>query len=296
MNAARTVSAILNEPWLISRDYVLNSLPLVMNIIEGKHPAFAEESEKPKLDIVAQNFVTGGYYRSDKDRLREAPRGSIAKILINHPITRHNNCGDIGSMSLAALVEEIDTYDNIEAILFEINSPGGMVSGTQHAAQAIANVSKPTATYIIDGIAASAAYWLASQTDKIYVSNATSAVGSIGAYITFLDIRGYLEENNVKLHEVFSRYSTDKNKTFRDARDGDYAAMQDELDTIVNAFVDAVKRKRSINMDAGDPFTGKMFKAEEAIAIGLIDGIATIDKVMDELIEMANENSKGYYV
>lgn len=305
MHAARTISAILSGSWLILPTYVQNNLPLISSILDGTFQGFhddADDDEKqasqPQTIIVGANAVVPVYYGyySDK-RIQEAPDGSIAKIAIEHPITRHNNCGDMGSLTLAEQIRKINASQNFTGIILEFNSPGGMVSGTQIAAEAIANSVKPIVSFVNDGIAASAAYWLASQTDAIYVSNQTSMVGSIGVYVTFADFKEYYESKGIKIHEVYSRLSSEKNQSFKEALEGNYDLIQNDLDTIANLFIDTVKSKRNINPNAADPFKGKMFYADEAQEIGLIDGTLNLEGVVAKVTQLAKTKGKiKFYV
>lgn len=285
MNAARTVSAILSSPWLIDPGYVKNNLVLIESVLNGQFVGFDREDEEEAenralnepLEISGANLINISYGYFSNQRINEAPEGSIARISIEHPITRHNNCGDIGSLELARQIEKIDAADNFVGLILDINSPGGMVSGTQVVANAIKAFSKPVVSYINDGIAASAAYWIASQTDEIYVSTKSSAVGSIGVYVTLMDVKGWYEEKGIKIHEIYSTLSTEKNKTYRDALEGEYAGIQEDLDHIAHLFIDAVKSSRKIS---GDPFKGAMYYADEALQMGMIDGYGNLSDVV----------------
>jgi ClpP class serine protease len=73
----------------------------------------------------------------------------------------------------------------VKAIMLNIDSPGGEVSGTDELAQAIfdARGTKPIVAYV-GGTGASAAYWLASAADKVVVSP-TAVLGSIGVQVAY---------------------------------------------------------------------------------------------------------------
>ncbi|MDE7065609.1 MAG: S49 family peptidase, partial [Desulfovibrionaceae bacterium] len=75
----------------------------------------------------------------------------------------------------------------VQAILLSLNSPGGLVAGTRELADFIAEAAgrKPCAAYA-DGLCASAAYWLASATGRVYAP-LTAQVGSIGVIAVLTD-------------------------------------------------------------------------------------------------------------
>jgi len=299
MNAARTVSAILNGQWAIEPTYAINNMPLILSILEGNFKGWGKNPDgEPVAYSLGDTNMVQTYYRMERtiEKLRESPKGSILEINIEHAITRNDNCGDMGSLSIAKLVNEVNAMENIAGVLFCMNTPGGQVSGMASAISALQNCSKPTTTYIEDGISASAGYWLASQTDNIYVSSKRSSVGSLGAYVTLMNMKARLETAGINILEIYSRYSTDKNGTYRAAIDGNEEPMKDDLDYVVEGFVEDVKAGRGINAVAGEgPFTGKMYYAEEAEAIGLIDGIRTKEQVVAELVSKSNNGSKTRY-
>ena len=79
-------------------------------------------------------------------------------------------------------------YDNesISAIVFDVFTPGGSVAGVEVLGNAIANPSKPVVVYAND-LVASAGYWISAGADRIIGSGNNMQIGSIGAYISFLD-------------------------------------------------------------------------------------------------------------
>jgi protease-4 len=194
---------------------------------------------------------------------------------------------------MASVVNKLSLSEKVETIIFEIDSPGGSVDGTQTYANAIANSNKRTIGIVNEGMAASAAYWIGSSCDELYVTKSTDMVGSIGVYITLADFTEYYENIGIKVKDIYSRLSPEKNKTYHDALAGDEDAMKDHLDFIANAFHAHVKSHRDINISAGDPFKGAMFLAEQATEIGLIDGIKSWDELMTEIQSGKGSNNNG---
>ena len=102
-----------------------------------------------------------------------------------------------------AAVRQAATHEKIDAILLDIDSPGGTAMGTAELAEAVADASKEKFVYAFTGgLMCSAAYWVASQCDAIYAS-ASARVGSIGVIIPFLDASEAFERAGLKM-EVFA--------------------------------------------------------------------------------------------
>jgi signal peptide peptidase SppA len=125
--------------------------------------------------------------------------GNVAVIPIQGVITTQ---GDSGAFSEAGVVSsqvvdwihEADDDDNIKAVLFRIDSPGGSPVATDEIATAIQGMHKPSVA-VIREIGASGAYWVASATDRIY-ANRMSMVGSIGVLASYIEFAGTLERYN----------------------------------------------------------------------------------------------------
>ena len=109
-------------------------------------------------------------------------------------------------------------------------------------------------------------------------------LGSIGSYCTLFDFSGYLEKEGIKMHEIYAPQSTDKNKNYRDAIAGDDSAIKTDLKILVEGFISFVKTSRgdkaTANQSAWD--SGKMFYADEAIKLGLADGIKPFEQVISK--------------
>lgn len=299
-----TASAILRGKWLIEPTYAKAQLPLVMQMIKrmaavDQSAAYRDRLEyKPKTGL-GRKFNYAGVSSSDvyscnpytsTDRL---PYNSIAMIDILGPILKYGDFCTYGTVEYNDLMIRLANSERVKGILLNIDSGGGMVDGTGLFSDTIREVIKvkPVLSVIQDGMAGSAAEWIASSTQETYVTRSTCQVGSIGAYCTIYDFAGWFEDNGIKVHEIYAPQSIDKNKDYKDAIKGDYSLIESELKFTVEDFVSAVKKGRGARLkSAGDePFTGKMYYGAQALKLGLIDGIkpfAGVIKRMEELIAL----------
>ena len=233
--------------------------------------------------ILSMDSVSGSYVaQKASGTFDAAPSDSIAVIPVVGPIMKNDSCGDPGTMTMAAWVDAAAANPKISAIILKIDSPGGTVSGTQTLSDAIdaAKKQKPVISFIEEGMMASAAYWIGSRANEIIASQATDYVGSIGVYSTMYDLTPYYESLGVKMEDVYSSLSSQKNEDYRAFRATGKVpeTMIAALDFIANKFIGAVKDARGerINISAGDPFKGRLFNAEAAVKNGLIDSIGNI--------------------
>jgi len=161
---------------------------------------------------------------------------------------------------------------NRRAIVLHVNSGGGMVDGIDVALEAIraAKAVKPIVAYV-DGMAASAAYWLASQANTLYATR-FSEVGSIGAYSVMYDTEGMADKRGVKV--VVSRSGNQKGAgIFGDPITDEMKAAQDDaIKSIAYMFMsDVIAARGDINPD--EVSSGRSWLAEQAKELGLIDGV-----------------------
>ena len=99
------------------------------------------------------------------------------------------------SEEIIKLIRKADKNDEIKAIIFKINSPGGSPVASEEIANEVKKTNKTTVAWIRES-GTSGAYWIASSTDYI-IANRMSITGSIGVIASYLGFSGFLEEHNV---------------------------------------------------------------------------------------------------
>ena len=174
----------------------------------------------------------------------------------------------------------------VRAIVLSIDSPGGAVDGTQELANLIvgARGCKPVAAHT-DGMMASAAYWIGSAADKIYISGDTTNVGSIGVITSHTDRSGAEAAKGLKTTVITAGKFKASGHEHAPLSDEGLGVIQGRLDAIYTAFVNDVARNRGT--DALTVFSemadGRVFVGKQAIEAGLVDGVSTLDDLIDQL-------------
>jgi signal peptide peptidase SppA len=183
----------------------------------------------------------------------------------------------IGSSVQAAL------YDpNVQRVILSVDSPGGTVDGTEELADLIykARGVKPIVAHC-DGSMASAAYWIASAADRLYISGDTAQVGSIGIVATHID----QSEWDKKMGDSYTEITAGKYKRLASihkplsSEGAQY--LQDQVDYIYRAFLDAVARNRGCSPEKALAMAdGKNFIGKQAVEVGLVDGVSTMSELL----------------
>jgi len=284
------LAEILSTPWLISNERSTAYASVLLSLIKGESisegdSAIARERNRSYV-ISASGDQKQRFGFSDNN----IPEGSVAVIPIRSEILKYDQpCGPRGTQSILTDVKSADQNPNIKRIVLVVDSPGGQVTGTDLLAEAIRNSTTPIVAYI-EGMAASAAYWIISGATKIIASSDLDRIGSIGTMLMVEDLKPSLEAMGVKFHEVYASLSVDKNKDFNEVLDGNYESYQKNvLDVINSKFLSSIKSNRPKVEDS--TLTGKIYFAPQAIALGLIDEIGSLDHAITLSDSIANEKN-----
>lgn len=172
--------------------------------------------------------------------------------------------------------------DNVKAIILSIDSPGGAPVESERIYQAIkafrAKNPKPVVS-VINNIGASAAYMVALHTDKIYAAN-YSLVGSVGAVIAGWDFHKALEKLDVRQRVYASGNLKSMLNPFAPMTPEADRKAQEMVMKMGQRFKEEVAAARGKKLIQGiDYTTGEVWDGAEAMKIGLVDEIGTLDTV-----------------
>jgi signal peptide peptidase SppA len=221
----------------------------------------------------------------DQDDMEEKGydiQNGVALVPVNGVIGKRLNmlemmCGGADVDQLVSAVQKADSDPMVDSILLDVNSPGGMVTGTPEAAAALSQTSKPLYAFT-DSQMCSAAYWLASAaTAGIFVTG-SSDVGSIGTYLAMIDSSRAYEMEGLKL-ELFKAGNLKaiglEGKAFTDA---ERAFLQEGVDRANSRFISAVlaNRLEATGRKISDAtMQGQWFDGEQAVENGLADRLVS---------------------
>lgn len=196
---------------------------------------------------------------------------------------------------IAANVSRAAADTDVAGIIVDVDSPGGTVSGTAEAAAAVADAAtKKPVIAVVNTLAASAAYWIASQASELVISP-SGDVGSIGAMIMHQDVSGWLEQIGLKMTVIRSEQSPLKNEAhpFAPLSDDARAFLQGRANAAGADFIKAVASGRKVTQaKVRDEFGhGRVFGAKEAMARGMADRVATLDQVIAGMVAVTPSRS-----
>lgn len=173
--------------------------------------------------------------------------------------------------------------DEVKAIVLDIDSPGGAVPGAQELGdeiRALRGGDKPIVAQV-NHLAASAAYWIASQADEIVVSPSGRA-GSIGVYTVHEDISAALEKAGVKRTYIAAgEHKVEGNETEPLDEDA-FAFIEERVTRSYDRFVQAVADGRGVTAAHVEKNygQGRVFFSEELVEKGMADRIGTLEQTL----------------
>ena len=296
MKLNKLASAISRGKWLIEPRMAAGLLPMAVRFLNGETASFFDGNE-PELPSM---YAAGNYFTASDDAFYEnIQSGSVLIIPINGPIMKDDFCWEPGTDTMSEWLRCAMDNPNIAGVVLKINSGGGTVEGTGEFADLIKSASKPIIAYT-DGCMASAAYWIGCSAKEIFASHKTVEIGSIGTAIDMYDNREALAKMGYKRVYVNSDSSPDKNMNYFNAIDGDTTGLKvDILNPTNDIFMSSVKENRDGKLKIlskvqdndgktlNEPLTGKMYLAQAAIEIGLIDKIGLLQDAVDRVLELA---------
>lgn len=272
------VSALMRGVWLIPPDVAESYSPAIGLLLSGQPAEFDFEDFRVQI-FNPEGRQQSGYTDNIFDNVQP---GAVVSIPVKGALMKNDQmCGPVGMKSLGNIIQQADANPNVKGIVLEIDSPGGTADGTARLADIVKGVSKPTVAYV-DGMAASAAYWIASAADRI-VAEPRSTIGSIGTMMSFPDLQPAFEEKKVKFHKIVSNLSPDKNGLFEQVRSGNYDEYRKNvLDPLATDFIEAIKTNRP--QVTGDQLTGKTYFAADLVGT-MVDQTGSIEdaiKLIDQ--------------
>jgi signal peptide peptidase SppA len=198
---------------------------------------------------------------------------------------QQTSMGGTSTVQLRRDVRTAAADPNVSAILLAVDSPGGTVAGTADLAAEVkaARRKKPVWAQITD-LGASAAYWLASQADQVFASNATTQVGSIGTLQVVYDESAAAESAGIKTLVFGTGPLKGAGWPGSAVTDEQKANYQKQVDGIQAHFDAAVKAGRGMTQAQLTAVrTGGVWIAAEALALKLVDGVQPAEKTLADL-------------
>lgn len=267
---------IVAGPWAIT--------PVMLSEIQG---IYSRHLRGEKIDVAGLEARLGGPLPGPTKGYEVTDSG-VAVIPVDGVLAKRMNLfmmisGGTSMQLLGNDIQEAIDDPAVSSIILNVDSPGGTVDGTQELANLIHDSrGKKPIIALADGMMCSAAYWIASACDQIFVSSDTAVVGSIGVVGQHQDVSGMESQRGVKTTEItagkYKRIASQYAPLSPEGRQ----TLQDQVDYTYSIFVNDVARNRASTPEAviENMADGRTFLGRQAVTAGLVDGVSTLSELI----------------
>jgi ClpP class serine protease len=266
--------------WAIDQSYDNAALRQILAIAERSHtPDF--EALEARLARPLENTETA------------AIRDGVAIVPVVGPIMRYANLftaisGATSNEVLALDVQAALDNPAVRAVVLNVDSPGGTVSGTNEMAKLIARNraadGKPIFAFV-SAAGASGALWIASAVGpgRLFADD-TALIGSIGVVTVARDDTSAIDEA-LGVREVTFTSSQSPLKRVDPFTEEGASVIQRKLDQLADTFISFVAVNRGVTVETviNDFGQGDTLIAADAEAVGMIDGITSLEELLIEI-------------
>jgi signal peptide peptidase SppA len=266
---------LLTSAWAIQPDKLRELQAIYSTHLRGE-----------KIDISAVEARLGRPLHSEQQAYAVHP-GGVAVLNIEGVIAPKANLfmqisGGLSTQMATKQIESAMADSRVKSIVLAIDSPGGSVIGTPELGSAIHAMSseKPIVSHS-DGVIASAAYWFGAASNAVFISGPTVQAGSIGVVAT--------HNYNPRAAETQTEITAGRYKRMASGiaplSEEGLALIQADVDYVYSLFVDAVATYRGVAAEQvlEHMADGRVFRGQQAIDAGLVDGVSTLDALVEDL-------------
>lgn len=179
--------------------------------------------------------------------------------------------------------------DDVKAVVFRVNSPGGSAYISEQIWKAVTEVKsqKPIVVSMGD-YAASGGYYISCAADKI-IAERTTLTGSIGVFGVISNLAGSFKKLSVTTDVVKTNTYADLGDMSRPMRDDEKALIQRSVERTYDLFLTRCSDGRGLAKDSIDHIgQGRVWTGEQALERGLVDALGSLDDAIAEAASLAN--------
>jgi ClpP class serine protease len=265
---------MMTGPWAILPETLLELQSIYATYLKGE-----------KIDIAAVETRLGRPLVAEQQRY-ELREGGVAVLSATGVMAPKANLfmqvsGGISTQMLARQFDSMAADPRVKAVIFAPDSPGGNVLGVPAAVRALRSLAaaKPTVT-VVEGVMASAMYWVGSAANQVHIEGETDMAGSLGVVQR---VSWEPAEPNARtlVRGKYKRASINGQPP-----SAEYLAQaEQQLDYLYSLLVDSVAQHRGTTSDLvlERMADGRVFIGQQAIDAGLVDGVSTVDAMVEKL-------------
>ena len=254
----------------------VNKSSLQMDL-QALHAETPESGERKRAEVMESLCAAYGFDSKAQNKPFAFQDGVAIIPIHGSLINRFGQCyGYVTGYNFIRRQRDAAMADpEVTAIVYDVNSGGGEAAGCFELADESFALrgTKPTIS-VVDSACYSAAYALASTSDQVVVTP-TGGAGSVGVYTMHVDMSKMLEDRGLNITLIYAGEHKVDGHPYAELPEDVRADMQKSVDATYNKFVESVARNRNLSVEAVKDTQARCYSADDALALGLIDSVAS---------------------
>ncbi|MEX0941822.1 MAG: signal peptide peptidase SppA [Pseudomonadales bacterium] len=198
--------------------------------------------------------------------------------------------GEIGGDTLAGLIKRARDDKTVKAVVLRVDSPGGSAAASEliRSELELAQAEGKPVVVSMSGAAASGGYWISATANKIF-AQPTTITGSIGMFMIFPTLDEALDSIGVHSDGVGTTALSGSMNPMQPLNPVLERTLERTALHTYQKFIDLVAKGRDLTPERVDEIAqGRIWTGSQALELGLIDGIGTIDDAVQSAALLAD--------
>lgn len=256
--------------------------------MSARHPG--ADVPRDSLSGKVPEIVTLGQYASQIGPMsRKITRNKVAVIYAEGDLISGDSYpGSFGSATVSDQIEKARLDDDVKAVVFRVNSPGGDALAAEVIWRKLELLRNEKPLIVSMGsYAASGGYYVSAPADVI-MTDRTTLTGSIGVFGLMVDVSGTLKDKlGITVDAAKTNSSADMGP-FRPLSGAEKAFLMKQIESVYRTFVTRVADGRNMTYEQVDKIAeGRVWSGADAEQIGLVDGFGGLSDAIALAAERA---------
>ena len=200
--------------------------------------------------------------------------------------------GSAGGENISAMIKEARNEKNLKALVLRVNTPGGSAFASEIIREQVLAIKDRGIPIVVSmgGLAASGGYWISADSDYIF-AHESSVTGSIGVAAILFDAQETIKKIGLNEDGVSNSPfagSLNNGVLLSSPSEEVVDLVQGNVDRLYNDFIEIVANGRGISTEEANLIAkGRVWSGIDALEVGLIDQIGSLDDAIDKAKDLA---------
>lgn len=282
LNQLADTLPMLRDPQLLLDNKLIDTL-MYETDVKKYLKTLVDIGEKDNLKLASVSDMT-----TVESLKKESSSDVIAVLYAEGSITSGSGKDGITDKRIIKELEKLKDDENVKAVVFRVNSPGGSAYASEQIWKAVTDLKEKKPIVVSMGdVAASGGYYISCNASKIFAQPNT-ITGSIGIFGMFPNVEGLSKKVGLTFDNVKTNKHADFGDITRPMREDEKVILQSYIERGYDLFLTRCSDGRGIAKDSLDLIAqGRVWTGNQALKIGLVDALGGIDAAIKEAAQLA---------